>query len=164
MLPDYGRYYGCALVQVVENFSIPITISRLDAQGYYLLNDKAPLYVKFSRNRRGPWGFTFRRDHQIQYQKVAEEYGDCILTLVCGSDGIVALSFAQVREVLDDQFEEQEAISIRRKLNRMYSVGGTDGKLSNKVARDSLVQHVSRILGQEIVPPNALEQIDNAKS
>ena len=109
-------------------------------------------FVKFCRNRRGPWGFTFHRDHQVQYQKVVDEYGDCILVLVCGRDGFAALNFIQVREVLDDQFEEQETISVRRKLKHMYSVGGTNGKLSGKVARDSLMQHVSKLIGRNVFP------------
>lgn len=152
MLPDYGRYYGSALTHIVDHCLTPVTISRLDVgvQGYYLLNGKIPLYIKFCRNRKGPWGFTFQRDHQLQYQRIVDEYGDCILALVCGKDGIVALGFTQVREVLNDQFEEQEGISVRRKLKHMYSVGGTNGKLSGKVARDSLMQHVSRLLGQKV--------------
>jgi hypothetical protein len=160
MLPDYGRYYGSALTQIVDHCVAPIAIARLDVgvQGYYLLNNKVPLYIKFSRNRRSPWSFTFQRDHQIQYQKIVDGYGDCILALVCGKDGIAALNFAQMREVLDGQFEEQEGISVRRKLNRMYSIGGTNGKLSKKVARDSLVQHVLGLLGQLIVYPNSEDQ------
>jgi hypothetical protein len=159
MLPDYGRYYGSALTHIVDHCLTPVTISRLEigVQGYYLLNGKVPLYIKFCRNRKGPWGFTFQRDHQIQYQRVVDEYGDCVLALVCGMDGIVALGFAQVREVLDNQFEDQEGISVRRKLNRMYSVGGTNGKLPGKVARDSLMQHVSRLLGQEVASSSDAE-------
>jgi hypothetical protein len=76
---------------------------------------------------------------------------------VCGSDGIVALGYTQVRELLDDKFEEQEGISVRRKLKHMYSVTGTNGQLSGKVARDSLMQHVSRLLGQEVAASSDLE-------
>jgi len=153
MLPDYSRYYGSVLTHIVDHCLSPITVARLNpgTQGYYVLGGKVPLHIKFSRSRKGPWAFTFHRDHQIQYQKIADEYGDCILALVCGKDGIAALNFAQVREVLDDHFEEQEGISVRRKLNHMYSVGGTNGRLSNKVARDSLMQHVSRLLGQKVL-------------
>jgi hypothetical protein len=160
MLPDYGRYYGSALTHIVDHCLTPLTVSRLNlgVQGYYLLNGRLPLYLKFSRNRKGPWTFTFHRDHQVQYQKVVSEYGDCVLALICGRDGIVALSFAQVREVLDDQFEGQEGISVRRKLKHMYSIGGTNGKLAGKVARDSLLQHVSRLLGQEVAPSHLMEE------
>jgi hypothetical protein len=66
---------------------------------------------------------------------------------------VVALNYAQVREVLDDQFEEQEGISVRRKLNQMYSIGGTNGRLAQKVARDSLIQLISLLAEQEIGAP-----------
>jgi hypothetical protein len=88
MLPDYGRYYGSALTHIVDHCPTPVTISRLDigVQGYYLLNGKVPLYIKFCRNRKGPWGFTFQRDHQVQYQRVVDEYGDCVLAANFGNE------------------------------------------------------------------------------
>lgn len=149
MLPDYGGYYGSALVQIIDHYLAPVTVERIgDApQGFYLLNGRAPLYLKFSRNRKSPWGFTFHREHQEQYQLMIDRYGDCILGLVCGKDGIAALNYAQMREVLDDDFDEQEGITVRRRLNQMYSVGGANGKLSRKVARDSLLEQVFRLLG-----------------
>jgi len=166
MLPDYGRYYGSALTHIIDHCLVPVTVARLNLgiQGYYLLGSKVPLYIKFCRNRKGPWSFTFHRDHQIHYQKVADEYGDCILALVCGKDGIVALNFAQVREVLDDHFEEQEGISVRRKLNHMYSIGGSNGRLSSKIARDSLMQQVSRLLGQKVISSSDDRQNDDEQT
>jgi hypothetical protein len=160
MLPDYGRYYGSAFTHIIDHFPAPVTIARLnvEVQGYYLLNGKVPLYIKFSRSRRGPWTFTFHSEHQLQYQKITDEFGDCVLALICGKDGIAALDRAQVREVLDDQFEEQEAIIVRRKLNQMYSIGGTNGKLPSKVARDSLTQHVARLSGQQATAPTKASQ------
>jgi hypothetical protein len=150
MLPDYGRYYGSALIQLFDHCLLPVAVERLsDApQGFYLLGGKAPLYLKFSRNRKGPWSFTFHREHQVQFQSMVDRYGDCVLGLICGMDGVAALNYVQVREVLDDNFEEQEGITVSRRLNRMYSVGGTNGRLSGKVARDSLIEQVSLLLGR----------------
>jgi hypothetical protein len=141
MLPDYGRYYGSALTQIVDQHGKAIAIEKLSTgvQGFYLLNGKAPLYIKFSRSRKGPWSFNFRRDHQIQYRQLVEAYGDCITALVCGKDGIVALHDAQIHQILDDYLDEQENVSVRRKLNHMYSVTGSNGELPEKISRDSLM-------------------------
>jgi hypothetical protein len=156
MLPDYARYNGSALVQIIDHCLVPISIEKLsDApQGFYLLAGKAPLYLKFSRRRKGPWGFTVHREHQIHYQRLVDRYGDCILALVCGKDGIAALNYAQVREVLDDNFEDQEGVTVRRRLNHMYSVVGTNGRLSSKIARDALINQISLMLGKEVVAPS----------
>jgi hypothetical protein len=151
MLPDYGRYYGSAVIQVIEQVGRPISIEKLSVgiQGFYLLDARCPLYVKFSRNRRGPWSFNFQKDHQLQCQLLVERFGSCITALVCGNDGVVALSHTQIRQVLDHSFEDQEGVSVRRKLNKMYSVGGSNGELSHKISRDSLIEQLKAVLGDK---------------
>lgn len=148
MLPDYGRYYGSALTHIVDQYGKAVSIEKLSVgvQGFYLLNGKSPLYIKFSRSRKGPWAFNFRRDHQTEYQQLVKTYGDCITALVCGKDGIVALNDGQMRQILDQDFEEQESVSVRRKLNHMYSVKGSNGELSQKVSRDSLMSHLGGLV------------------
>jgi hypothetical protein len=144
MLPDYGRYYGSVLTHLVDQSGKAISIEKLSVgvQGFYLLNGKSPLYIKFSRSRKGPWSFNFRHDHQVQYRLLVQTYGDCITALVCGNDGIVALNDLQMRQILDQDFDEQESVSVRRKLNHMYSVSGSNGELSQKLSRDSLMSHL----------------------
>jgi len=148
MLPDYSRYYGSALIHIVDQYGKPISITKLQVgyQGFYLINDRAPIYIKFSRSRKGPWGFNFHRDHQLQYRLLVEKYKDCITALICGNDGIVALTDFQVRQILDDDVEKQESVSVRRKLNHMYSVKGSNGELSQKVSRDSLMSNLATLL------------------
>jgi hypothetical protein len=152
MLPDYGRYYGSVLTHIVDQSGKAISIEKLPVgvQGFYLLNSKSPIYIKFSRSRRGPWAFNFRSDHQAEYQQLVKTYGDCITALVCGKDGIVALNDAQMRQILDQDFDEQESVSVRRKLNHMYSVKGSNGELSQKVSRDSLMSHLDALVVEHI--------------
>lgn len=166
MLPDYGRYYGSALTHIVDQHGKPVVIEKLSTgvQGFYLLNGKAPLYIKFSRSRKGPWSFNFRRDHQIQYRQLVETYGDCITALVCGKDGIVALNDAQIRQILDDRLGDQESVSVRRKLNHMYSVNGSNGELSQKISRDSLMSLLDVLLGGNIGIDVEEEEMSDAPS
>lgn len=149
MIPDYSRYYGCVFTELVEG-RLRLNIERLSVgiQGVYLLEKSLPLYVKFSRTRRGPWAFTFQSDHQMCLDALKKQFGQYIAAFVCGSDGIVALDDRQLREILDDTFENQEGVTIRRKLRRMYSVSGTNGQLARKVGRDSLISLVDRLTGR----------------
>lgn len=163
MLPDYRRYYGCVLGRLIDHCATSLKIRRLNhgVQGFYLVEDKMPIYIKFSRSRRGPWTFNFHHEHQLQYSKLVSTYGDCITAFVCGKDGIAALSHVQLREILDDQFDQQESVSIRRKLKRMYSVNGTNGKLSQKVSRDSLLTLASQMLGDVFADSNSWADEDD---
>ncbi|MBX5045857.1 hypothetical protein [Rhizobium lentis] len=113
-------------------------MSKLEMQGFYLLNGNLPLYIKYSRSRKGPRVFNFHREHQECIRMLAERYAECLVAFVCDSDGIPAVNYGQLSNVLDDKFHEQEAVSIRRKLNEMYSISGKDGVLSSKISRDSL--------------------------
>lgn len=142
MLPDYGRYYGSVFTRIFEHHERAISIQKMDAttQGFYLLDERIPLYIKFSRNRKGPWSFNFQRDHQVKFRELVERYGDCIVALVCGTDGIVALNDTRMKQLFDHQIGEQESIVVRRKLNQMYGVSGSDGELSQKLSRDSLLE------------------------
>ena len=146
MIPDYNRYYGCVFTQLAENRP-KICIERIsvDTQGVYLIDNAIPIYIKFSRSRRGPWAFTFQSEHQICCDSLAKRFGSFVVALVCGADGIAALDDQQLRTILDDQFNYQEGITVRRKLGHMYSVTGKNGKLARKVGRDSLSALIDRL-------------------
>jgi len=148
MIRDYQRYCGSALSILIDNWKGPINIRRAfaDRNGYYLLNEKLPLAVKFSRSRKGPWSFNYQREHQLLYNELVRVFGNCITAYVCGTDGVVAVEHNQLRQFLDEVFEEQENVSIKRKLKQMYSIRGRDGTLDQKVARDSYIKLVRGLL------------------
>lgn len=150
MITDYSRYYGYVFTQLIEGLG-RIEVEKLDGgiQGFYLLSKSVPLYIKFSRSRKGPWSFNFHYDHQVRCDELSKQHGSCVVAFVCGTDGIVALDNVQMREVLDEKFDEQESVTIRRKLRHMYSVSGKDGKLDHKVSRDSLILLLNKLLNDE---------------
>ena len=156
MIPDYNRYYGCVFVQLLEQRpKLVVEKMSVDVQGFYLLERSLPLYVKFSRSRRGPWGFNFQAEHQFRCDELAKQFGTVVTALVCGADGIVALDHQQLREVLDSHFDDQEGVTVRRKLGQMYSVTGKDGKLARKISRDSLAVVVDGLLAPRAAAPIA---------
>ncbi|NTG87694.1 hypothetical protein G6L15_16195 [Agrobacterium rhizogenes] len=140
MISDASRYYGSVLHHIIERSEETIEIQRLlgDMPGFYLLNGKLPIYIKYSTTRVGPWSFNFHISHQERQKEIFDMYGDCITAFVCARDGIVALRYSELKKVLDDEFEAQEAITIRRRHNQMYEVKGRNGVLDRKVSRSSL--------------------------
>src|SRR5687767_10092877 len=108
MIPDYNRYYGCVFTQLIESRSSSrIEKLNVGVQGVYLLDGSFPLYIKFSRYRKGAWPFTFLSDHQVCFGTHVKQFGTCIAVFVCGSDGNVALDDLQLGEVLDDKIDDQ---------------------------------------------------------
>lgn len=152
MITDAAKYYGAVLQYVVDRHAGGSIIKRIDPAypGAYLVNGILPLYIKFSTSRRSPWNFNFHRSHQEMQSLLAMRHGECICVLVCGRDGIVALRHTELRAILDENFEEQESVTVRRKLNEMYQVRGRDGKLGRRVARNSLEDILTSYSNKEL--------------
>lgn len=148
MIRDYQRYCGSALMLLIDNWDGPLRIQRMfpDRNGYYLLEEKLPLVIKFSRSRKGPWTFNYQREHQVLYNELVCKFGNCVTAFTCGTDGVVAVEHSQLRQFLDEVFEEQESVSVRRKLKQMYSIRGRSGTLDNKVGRDSFFRVVRELV------------------
>jgi len=140
MISVASRYYGAVLHQILDATEGATILRRAfpDCAGFYVLDEKIPIFIKYSTKRLGPWVFNFHRDHQRRQQLLFEKLGECIMVFVCGRDGVVALTHEEFRLVLDDFFEEQESVSIRRRHKEMYKVKGRNGKLKHKVSRNSL--------------------------
>ncbi len=140
MISDAHRYYGCVLAAIAELPLQPISIKRISESlaGFYLLNKTLPIFVKYSRSRKGPWTFNFMLEHQQFQEDLYNIYGECLVIFVCGRDGIAAMKHKLFRNVLDNVFDKQEAVKIRRKHNEMYKIHGKDGSLKNKLSRNSL--------------------------
>lgn len=148
MISETARYHGSFFSLLFENHDNNITIRRLSelGVGYYVIGDIAPVYLKFSTKRRGPWGFNFFRSHQENQKTLFYKYGECFTCLICGRDGVVGLSMAQLRQLLDDEFEEQETVYVRRRLNGMYQLRGRNGSLSNRISRHSVFDSIFLVL------------------
>lgn len=152
MISDASRYYGCVLHQVIDQLGQPVTIQRLndDILGFYLMNGDLPFYIKYSTNRTGPWGFNFLLSHQERQKELFDIYGECVTVFVCGRDGIAALPYAELQNIIDASSSLQEGVSIRRRHNKMYQIRGRNGALDRKVSRSSfseiLKNHNERLM------------------
>ena len=144
MIADTARYHGSFFALLLEHFSEPITLQRLkeSGSGCYLVNGVTPIGLKMSSRRLGPWTFNFAKSHQESYEKLFQSYGDFYACLVCGRDGIVGLSMQELRLVLDEGFEEQGSVTVRRGLKTMYQVSGRDGVLGGRISRHSIFDKI----------------------
>ena len=150
MISDTARYHGSFLALLVDKLEGPVSIEKLKGvgSGHYLINRRIPVSVKMSSKRTGPWTFNFMRAHQATHEKLFEEYGELLVCLVCGRDGIAGLSMQEMRTVLDHNFEEQESISVRRRLKTMYQVVGGDGELRGRVSRHAIFEKIEAALAR----------------
>ena len=90
------------------------------------------VYIKISTSRRSPWKYTFLRYHQEVVKKMNEVCDATYIVFVNDDDGIACIDHQELKELLDDKFDDVEWISVARKLNESYKLNGKDGELSSK--------------------------------
>lgn len=153
MISDANRYYGSAISTIIDVSKKEILIERVERNcaGFYLINNNLPIYIKYSTSRRGPWSFNFQKSHQETHQNIYQKYNECIIAFVCGKDGIAALTHKNFRKVLDESFDDQEAVTIRRRHNAMYQIRGKDGAFEKRVSRSSLEEILNETINYGII-------------
>ena len=111
------------------------------------------LFIKTSQKRRSPWSYTFTKPHQLEIAKLDAEINETFLLLVNNDDGVTVLDYKELKQVLDDHFDDTEWIRVSRKLNSQYAVSGKDGELKGKVPPSDfpkvIVQSASDLLKGE---------------
>lgn len=148
MTSTSDQLYGSFFIQLFNTLERPVSVEMLPklGGGSYLLNNRIPVYLKHATARKGPWQFTFLRDHQEMQQLLFDDYGECFTCLVCGRDGVAGMNMSELRQVLDHHFEEQEVISVRRPRGTQYLVKGRDGTLERKVSRRAVFDKIRAAL------------------
>lgn len=129
MLDKSEYYHGAAIIRLLADERCK-TIRKRGLLGY-VVNDNVFIFIKYTTKGRSPWGFTFDQEDVDRCFKMLNDYGRLILGLVCGGDGICALDWGEVKELLDGK---PGRIAVARKHNHSYSVWGTAGELKRKVA------------------------------
>ena len=142
MITLASKYYGAVFAYILNKWGEGIEIQRIKSKssGFYLIDKKIPIYIKYSTQRRGPWTFTIQPDQAKVYDQLFRKYKCCVFAFVCGNDGIVALDFFEFNCVFSSEFEQQGSIMIRRKLRHMYQINGRDGELDRKISGSSLIK------------------------
>ena len=128
MIEKQEFYHGAALVRVIEDPRCETIVKH--ESGYRVNNDRI-LAIKYSTKARSPWGFTFSGEDISRFEEASREFGECIITLVCGGDGICAFSWSKGLSLLGGS---PGRIAAKRGFAGCYAVSGPAGELSGKVA------------------------------
>jgi hypothetical protein len=99
---------------------------------FFIVNNELSVCLKYSTRGRSPWGFTFTSDEQNLLRTRAKS-SDLIIGLICGPDGIAAISYEDYRTIAGPK-KSALHISCYRKHGKHYGVFGPDGELNRKIA------------------------------
>ena len=126
LIDKHEFYRGAALIRLVNDVRLKSLTPH--ASGY-LINNGVYAIVKYSTKATTPWRFTFTPgelkvvDRELKRRQV-------VLALVCGGDGICAVSWDELEPYLG---ESRSWVSCRREFNKRYAIAGTDGELPGRV-------------------------------
>jgi hypothetical protein len=132
-------YEGAALYQLIKTNKVE---RATFAYPFVIINDKFAILIKYSTSKDSPWNFAFTETELIEISSPGHGL-DYFAGLVCGSDGVVALSALQLKEVAPE-IAASVRIGCYRKHDHHYQVNGPAGTLSRKISRSAW----TRILGE----------------
>ena len=96
-----------------------------------------------------PWRFSFQKCHQDEIFDMQKGLNNVFVLLVCGEDGVVALSYEELKTILDYTHDEIEWISASRTRNKDYEIKGSDGKLEKKIGEIDFLKKLSDSISQK---------------
>jgi len=135
MIKDFEFYHGAVFARFLNKLDGDIKIKdyHSPSNSSYVINDDIGVYIKYSTKRMSPWRFTFQKEHQDEIENMSESLRSVFIILVCYDDGVVCLSFGELKQALDEVHKKTEWISVSRRKREKYEVKGTDGQLRLKI-------------------------------
>lgn len=156
------KMHGAAILRLIEALSKELPSANFSlrtgtSQSAYMIEGiskgrhaGAGLFIKVSNKRLSPWRYSFHQDHQDEILRLKSTHGEIFIALIAGDDGIVAFDFSLLKEILDDNHEKQEWVSVTRKPRENYRIKGSNGALNKPLPRNSfpgsLVEYFKREL------------------
>jgi hypothetical protein len=122
-------YEGAALYRLIR--SLGEVRVRVD-DGSVVLDDQVRVFLKYCTRTRSPWSFTFSGAERRALGKHSATIR-VLIGLVCGSDGVAALEYADLFDVAGDG-ENQIAVSCCRGYDEYYTISGPVKELARKIA------------------------------
>lgn len=138
MIKEFEFFHGLVFARILHGTQRPLSLKpfKSASNSSYVVNDTIGIYIKYSSKRMTPWRFTFRKEHQDEVDLMKSSLKNLYLLLVCNDDGVVCLSYAELKQILDDQHQPIEWISATRHKREMYSVKGSNGELDFKIGQN----------------------------
>jgi hypothetical protein len=138
MIGEFEFFHGVVFARILHATQRPLMIKpfQLASNASYVVNDKIGIYIKHSAKRMTPWRFTFTQEHQKEIDLLKSNFKNVFLLLVCNGDGVVCLSYSELKTILDNQHDPIEWIRATRRKREMYAVRGSNGELDFKVGQN----------------------------
>lgn len=154
MIKEFEFFHGLVFARILHGTQRPLVLKPFNtgSNAGYVLNDSIGIYIKYCSKRMTPWRFTFRTEHQAEIDLMRKNLADVFLLLVCNDDGVVCLSHAELKQLLDDQHDPIEWISATRHRRQMYSVKGSNGKLNFKIGQNDFPAKLFKATTQHPTP------------
>lgn len=127
MIPELERYQGIVLRQLVNSFPEGVRLKSVNVAGRadaFAVNGAAIL-VKHSGKRMSPWQFTYQAENVAELLSLRSNYNPVWVMLVCGVDGVVALSADELIQLVGSKPSSTSWVRISRRRNQMYRVSGS---------------------------------------
>ena len=140
MLDKAQYYHGAAIMALLEHNQF--SVKKMGTLGY-VVNDKVFAFLKYTTKNKTPWQFSFDQEDVDRCVKMASSHKALVVGLVCGGDGICALTWDEVKMLLNSK---PGRISTKRKHNESYGVVGSQGELKRKIAVGRWPTLVSEII------------------
>ncbi len=134
-LNEYEFFNGVVLNRLVRKGKpIKIDVFPTSGNNSFMINDKVGLYLKFSTKKISPWRFSFTKEHQEEMKIMRDLLENIYLILICGRDGIACIEYEELKQILDEYYEDVEWVSASRLKREQYTIKGSNGKLNFKIA------------------------------
>jgi len=134
-LKEYEFYNGAVLNRLIRKGKpIEIDVFPTSNSNSFMINKKVGLYIKYSTKKISPWRFSFTREQQEEIRIMRDLLENIYIIFVCDRDGFVCIEYQELKQILDEHYEEVEWVSASRLKREQYSIKGSNGKLEFKVA------------------------------
>ena len=146
MIPEYKRFHGAVLAELVDRSPQAISIEEWPDRGRlasYIINNQIGLYIKHSGSRLYPWQFTFTRGNFDTIRVLQSRCRKVFVVLVCWVDGMVSIAENELVPAFPEGTEQLWLRAERRK-GEWYTVSGP--MLTSEIKRpngvDSLMEEL----------------------
>lgn len=126
MIPEYKRFQGAVLAEIVDQNVGPVSVEEWPSKGRlssYVLNDCIGLHVKHCGSRMRPWLFTFTKANFDELILLKSRCDTVFVVLVCWLDGMVCLTHEEFSSMTPEEADRAWIRAERRK-REWYAVSG----------------------------------------
>jgi hypothetical protein len=137
MIAEIDRYHGIVFRQLLVGQLKPMTIAVANRSGRVdcFVVDGRPIQIKHSSKRLSPWQFTYPPEQLEELATLKQEFGRVWIMLVCGIDGVVALTLSELESIVQRGEGGAASVRVSRGRHAMYRVSGGRGGLPRPRAR-----------------------------